>query len=157
MKLAVLAAALATCVFSSTKVWEAWCRSVRQTTSPVSLTEARKFCRIPLPDSARNIQVAVFSDWENYQCFVRFEDSSPECARAIEPVFRSHAKDMKWKYAAPKIKVITEAPVLDVTPQGSLRVDWFDIANIKHGITAGWQPQVWVDNDRGAFYFCLTD
>lgn len=46
-------------------------------------------------------------------------------------------------------------------PQFLLDVPWFDIENIKDGLSAGTGgplvPTVWVDSQRGVFYYMVTD
>jgi hypothetical protein len=41
------------------------------------------------------------------------------------------------------------------------RAQWFDVEHIQNGFTAGtgadWDPQFWIDEDRGIFYCKITD
>jgi len=142
-------------------VWFVLRPNVEQTSRPLSFQEARSKCPIPLPAGARNVQFAFIQDWIYYQCFVRFEVNYDEGVAHAENVFRDHAEQMKWKFTEPRREPITSPPSPGISPDRALRVEWFDVAKIRSGISFGelnsWQPQVWVDKDRNLFFYCLTD
>jgi len=151
---AVIALSVAACRLSSVKA------EVVQVSSPLSRSEADK-CPIPLPEGATNIYFAYYSDPPVYQCFVRFEAPYDQALAHVEVVFRNHARAMNWPFRMPNSSAITETPRLDFQPLKDLHVGWFDIGGIRKGITFGelnsWQPQIWIDTERNAFFFCVTD
>lgn len=141
--------------------WQTSKPTIEQTTKPLALEEARSKCPISLPDEAKNIQYAYYSDVTVHQSFVRFEIPYEIGVAHVEAVFREHARRMKWPFESPAEGAITKPPQLSLTPAPELRIGWFDIESIRHGKTYGelnsWQPQVWIDTDRNLFFFCLTD
>src|SRR6266496_234439 len=52
---------------------------VKQTAGPLARSAARAGCPISLPESATNIQYAVWSLWQASQTFVRFEAPPSDC------------------------------------------------------------------------------
>jgi hypothetical protein len=146
---------------ASTVWWQASKPTIEQTTRPLALKEARQKCPIALPEGAMNIQFAYYSDATVHQSLVRFEVAFEIGVFHVDEVFREHARRMGWSFKSPAGRAITEAPSLSLTPMPQLHVGWFDVEKIHHGKTYGelnsWQPQVWIDEDRNVFFFCLTD
>jgi len=136
--------------------------------APVSVEEARKLgCPILLPDSARNVQFAWYDQWVISQTYVRFEADPAVC--------HAHAKTL----VEDNVKRVADIPVSNQTdltsltsaPQNSLlqpgrlnplgSLPWFNIQDIKHGSfrhgIVSYDPDIWIDDDKGIFYYRNTD
>ncbi len=127
---------------------------------PVSVERARRRCPIPLPASARNVQYKTFRFWVAYEEYVRFEAPVEDCVAHVPVVIR------QWNADSPSdLRQTSETPQpLEQAPRHPgmlLDVPWFDVENIKKGLSAGaggpLVPTVWVDSQRGVFYYMVTD
>jgi hypothetical protein len=111
---------------------------------------------IPLPESAKNIQFAQFSDWQIFDCFVRFEAPVEVC--------KAHAKSIMKKYQDTfhrksdldsNFRTVSSVP----HPASSHFKDlsWFDTENLSNALVIGGdndlQPHIWIDQKRGVFYY----
>lgn len=135
-------------------VLELFSLHVNEPLRPVSPSQAEAYTSVPLPAKARNIRVAGYRQWIDFAQCVRFEAPVGVCL----------------KYAATVVPGATLRPVdkyqleTDARPirKGVLKdFRWFDLAKAKNVVTAGGTPdqmaEVWVDKDRGVFYFRKTD
>ena len=135
---------------------------VTKVDSPLTLEQARKDLRFPLPDEASTIYYAHYRQWIAYDFIVKFNAPVELC--------KSHALVLIEKYNENEENIdrhisldfedITEPPYK--TPIGDpLNIDWFDIHHIKNGLFIGsygpMQPSIWIDTDRNIFYYRLTD
>jgi hypothetical protein len=114
-------------------------------TTPTNVQQARKFgCPIPLPDSAKNIQFGTAGAFKSYEYLVRFEASPEECRAFIkeQAVYLNANGDMTPIREAPQ----PEEAMFGKTP-------WFDIQNIKRGEMMTKGNEIWIDDDRGVFYY----
>lgn len=122
-----------------------------QTTHPVSRDKAQKFFRSGyLPASAHDVQYAGASPYmvsPAFETFFRFEAPVQDCLE--------HAKT---KYPDMALQPIER--VFQPESTMGLKVDWFDTGQIKHGLRGthkGSCVTIWIDLDRGVFYFHDTD
>lgn len=129
--------------------------------TPLTYAQAirEKDIHIPLPASSHNINYAMYADWQAYQQFVRFEAPVEDCIRYIDLVLEWDDKIHKRKSSYPRLTVTGASPLDGDSMMGS--IPWFDVNKIRHGIYTGkassHTPEIWVDTDRGIFYFYETD
>ncbi len=125
--------------------------SKHQTSHPISRQEASRYFRPDeLPAGAHDIQYAdsYCQVSPTFEIFVRFEAPVPEC--------------LSWAASKfPNIRL--EQLDTAVEPRTSNGADpkWFDIHRIAKGVTGGkgyeGEPKIWIDTDRGIFYYSMTD
>lgn len=121
-----------------------------QTTHPVSREQAQKFFRSGyLPTSAHDVQYAgaYYMASPAFETFFRFEAPVQDCLE--------HAKT---EYPDMTLQAIDR--VFQPESTMGLKVDWFDTAKIKHGLIGthkGSCATIWIDTERGVFYFHNTD
>jgi hypothetical protein len=142
-----------------------------RTEKPLNYEEAvaNGHCPIPLPKEARNIQfVDFYAGWGGFSQHVRFEAPMEVCreqARAILNDFNSRqtqdsqrvevtAKPLDWDHAS---SVARDANSWEVVS----RAPWFDSDSIQKGEMWGagrsHQPEVFIDLERGVFYYRRSD
>ena len=141
--------------------WETAKPEIVRIDKPISADEAKGRCPIALPPEAKNVYYAVYSHVIAYESFVRFEIPYAKGIEFAEEVFKAHARKMGWSFTKPQTLQLSGKPELDFEPRKELKVSWFDIQGIRKGVTIGklvsWQPQVWIDEERNLFFYCLTD
>ncbi|MDY7011409.1 MAG: hypothetical protein SVV80_11765 [Planctomycetota bacterium] len=147
-------------LFVAYLVWEIGFPHRDYTSGPVPLAEANG-CPIPLPGSARNIQFYKWRQWNLFVEYVRFEASPQECLGHMQKVLEH------WRsvFSAPDYPDHEPPKDIEETPTEALGeqfdVTWFDVQNIRKGKIAGGGgsgvPMIWVDTERGVFYYRLTD
>ena len=64
---------------------------VTQTSGPLAVSAARAGCPISLPESATNIEYAVWSLWQASQTFVRFEAPASDCLQHARTILATRA------------------------------------------------------------------
>ncbi len=112
----------------------------------------------PLPASSHDIYYAMYGDWQAYTRLVRFEAPVADCVKQVDAVIAWDDKLYKRTSAYHRFKVThVDAPgagYLDPTP-------WITPGTIKRGLYAGKEsshtPEIWIDLDRGIFYFKECD
>ena len=127
----------------------------------VPLAQAQKEFQFPLPPNAKNISYGLWSCGIGHEEYVRFEAPPETCLAHVAVVLEAYSPKEKVasQPSLPATSKITAIP----GPWTSQEIDisWFDVQNIRNGVTAGsfgsQLPMVWVDTDRGVFYFRLTD
>lgn len=134
---------------------------VIQTSAPLSLSaaRARADCPIALPDNATNIQFAVWSLWQASQTFVRFDAPVPDCLEHARTVLRPYAQRARLSIVSTNIIGPLPAPLV-VSPR-DLAIPWFDLPRFSAGVSfmvsAERAPTVWVDTNRGCFYYAWNE
>jgi hypothetical protein len=100
-----------------------------------------------------NVRFYYHSEWIEYEFAVRFEAPPEDCIKQIPIVLAWDDKTYNRTSSYPVINVTNVGRQTDVT--------WFDADKITNGIYAGKDgshtPQIWIDRDRGVFYFWETD
>jgi hypothetical protein len=113
----------------------------------------------PLPKTAHNINSAMYVDWQVFQHFVRFEAPKEDCMANIDAVLAWHDKEHKTTTSYPRVPVTHVNPIGGDETMGP--TPWFDVDKITNGIFAGKNdsrtPEIWVDLDRGVFYYFEAD
>lgn len=116
-----------------------------------------------LPRSARDIRFVNSSVGPGGRArLIRFAAPVEDCQRfAIADSRQFVSSDNNA--AAPELTPITISPVLpmSLSAYGIHDVRWFDVANIKSGVTVkrdhDQQPLTWIDTHRGILYSVWTD
>jgi hypothetical protein len=143
-------------------------------TTPLTVEQARQQnCPIPLPDSAHNVQWGFAAGGlQALEILVRFEAPVDVCRAHVKTVFDAWTKH--WFERGAQGQRMNPWPPPPWMPLSSLtskpapedhdmagRATWFDVDDIAKGSTAGVVggsgPQIWIDEDRGIFYYKLTD
>lgn len=134
---------------------------VIKTGAPLSLTAARirGDCPISLPETATNIQYAVWSLWQASQTFVRFDAPVSDCLEHAMTILRPYAQRPSVSIASTNVIGPLPAPFV-VSPTDST-VPWFDLPSFTAGMLfdVGGEraPTVWVDTNRGCFYYAWDE
>jgi hypothetical protein len=126
----------------------------------LSLAEANRRCRFPLPASATNISFAEWRMGMGYEFYIRFEAPAQTCLAHVPAALAFGGKSGgATSMPTPVLAPITAPPSAVRSP--SLDLSWFDVESIRNGVkTDGGSSHVatvWVDTDRGVFYYMVTD
>lgn len=133
--------------------WDLLSLHVSEPAGPVSISQAEAFIEVAIPPTARNIRIAGFSQWMQYERHVRFEAPVADCEIVASRVLDGSAM----------IPVSTEElshVVVSARPFVFRDLSWFDLRSAKNVVTGGGGPSkpcVWIDRDRGVFYYQLSD
>jgi len=127
---------------------------------PMTYEEASKEKDIafPLPRSAHNIYYGIYGEWQAYTMIARFDAPTQDCLKHIDAVLAWDDKTYNRTSSYPRVTVTNVEPVDAgfLTP-----TSWFTPDKIAHGVHVGeggsHVPQIWVDLDKGTFYFRETD
>jgi hypothetical protein len=140
--------------------WALFLPHTTQTDGPISLAEAEE-CPIPLPDSAARIQ---FYDWfmlNLFQEYVKFEAPAEDCRAHVDVVLREWREvfdNLDKPYGPPE--PVDPHPLSRTSPHPSAPA-WFDPQTIQTGLHyrghGSGYPDIWIDTQRGIFYYQLTD
>ena len=133
---------------------------VKRYDEPLSYAEATKAKHIdfPLPPSSSSIYYAIYADWQAYTRLVRFDAPPEECLKHIDAVLAWDNEVHKRTSIYPRIQVtqVAHPGTGFLTP-----THWFTPETITRGIYTGedssHKPQIWVDLEKGTFYFKATD
>jgi hypothetical protein len=116
---------------------------------PLTVDEARQQFAFDYPDSARRVRFASFSQWVAYEAILRFEAPADDCIAVAKRVTSAGLV----KIEGPSKERAFTSP--------HFRSEWFDPESIATGFSGGARghrsPKVWVDTDRGVFYYLVTD
>jgi hypothetical protein len=137
-------------------VWFVWSRVGFHSTEsrgPIDASRAEWITGLKLPSEAKNIRAAKYSQWIEYAQYLRFEAPADVCLRYAATVAlgaaTQPADEFDLKNGARPIR------------SGAFEdFSWFDLDKAQNVVTAGGgpsQPQVWVDQARGVFYYRKTD
>lgn len=148
--------------------WGITTPDIVRTAHPVPRTEAEQRCPIPLPAGARNVEYAVWSHWISFIVLVRFEAPPEECVKHIDTILTWHDEKnpalttlQKRRPRPPSYSGVPVTHVDRVDTSVLKPVPWFNPHLITRGIHAGvpgsHTPEVWVDLERGVFYYRETD
>jgi hypothetical protein len=150
--------------------------AIVQTSAPLTLAQANR-CPIDLPPEASNIQYKRWSCWVGLDEYVRFEAPPGICVAHAATVFAA------WREGSnPGTTTHPLSPTLSPTSAATLSTStkpgrisstkrrsgpeptcpsWFDPENISHGLASvnevSHTPSIWIDLDRGVFYYHLSD
>ena len=123
--------------------------------SPVFATvaEARKHLSIPLPDEAKNIQFAGYREWIAAEDLMRFMAPVEVCLKHAAVI--SPGKQLT-PLSAQELAISTRQTFGRNFKDSS----WFDLSkatNVVHVGGGSHKAEIWIDQDRGVFYYLYTD
>lgn len=133
---------------------------VKRFDKPLTYEQAikEKDIDFPLPPSSRKILYGMYADWQAYTLLVRFEAPVEDCLKHIDTVVAWDNKIYKRTSSYPRVQVTHIDPVDTVWLHPA---SWFDPNKITRGVYAGenssHKPEIWIDLDRGIFYFREID
>jgi hypothetical protein len=138
---------------------------INQTSKPLTVEEARQKLTFLLPDSAKNVQFASYREWVAALDFIRFEAPVEDCCAIAQKIIAQHNTenpDRRVQGLRPLDRTDRnkDQPMLQSTTS-PLSVPWFDPQSIRKGFVAGethsHTPSIWIDAERGVFYYQYTD
>lgn len=148
-------------LFLSSGIYFLFCSAtVIRFDKPLTYAEAstNKDIDFPFPASSHDIYYGFYADWQAYTRIARFEAPVQDCIHQIDTVV---AWDNRIYHRTSSYPHIT---ITNVAPQGAgwlKSASWFTPETITNGIYAGLDsshtPQIWVDTNRGIFYFMEND
>lgn len=129
--------------------------TVRQDKSMTADYARQIGCPIPLPDGAHNVHFAAYHRWLQYEAYVRFEADPQTCKDHVKTVVEANAQ--QYHFASQNINLIPISyppPIEFGSRLGNLK--WFNIHTIVDGFmrkgAISYDPDIWIDDDRGIFY-----
>jgi hypothetical protein len=132
-----------------------------QSHRPETVQEARKHIDFEFPDSAKNIQYAYFSAFHAFDEVLRFEAPPADCRAIAERIIAKYNLDNPGSAVGalhkldPTLQDPSEHGRPVVSPE--LSAPWFDPNTIRSGLVGGVNegdgPKIWIDTERGIFYF----
>jgi len=151
---------VAGCVLCAGCVWAIFLPHETKTSQPVTLDHAGG-CPIPLPPTAHSIQFYERSQFNFFSEFVRFEAPVDDCIEHVQSVRAAWGKEVDYlRDRFGPLRSLAEPPPARTIAQ-ERGVTWFDPQNIREGLAAGGGgsgiPMIWVDTERGVFYYELSD
>lgn len=140
-------------------VWAIFFPHVTKTSGPVSLDQADD-CPIPLPQGAKNIRFYKRFQFNFFVEFVRFEAPADVCLKHIRPALSACETFDYLRDEVEPVRDLEKPPHRKFFAQ-EFGVTWFDPHTIRKGVTAGGGgsgiPTIWVDTERGVFYYEVSD
>jgi len=133
---------------------------VKRFDKPLTYAEAvtNQDINFPFPATSRDIYFGMYADWQAFTMIARFQAPVQDCVRQIDAVIAWDDQIYHRTSSYPRITIT------NVAPQGAGwlgSAPWFTPETIQHGIYAGQDsshtPRIWVDTDRGIFYFAEDD
>jgi hypothetical protein len=134
--------------------------NVERYDKPLTYSQAikNKDIDFPLPASSHDIYFGEYHDWQAYTYIVRFTAPTQDCIKLIDAVIAWDDKLYNRTSSYPRITVtnveVVSAAYLDPAP-------WFNPNTITNGIYTGMNsshtPEIWIDLDKGIFFFKETD
>lgn len=137
-------------------VWFVWLLvgfHVTESRGPITASEAESMTDLKLPPQATNIRAAQYRQWIEYAQYLRFEAPVDVCLQYASTVVPAAATQ-----PADEFDLVSQARL--IRPGAFEDFSWFDLDKAQNAVTAGGgpsQPQVWVDQNRGVFYYRKTD
>ncbi len=121
-------------------------------------------CPIDLPPSAHNLYANSFGYWLSYHAAVRFDGSVEDCLAAADRAYRQYCDQFHRPYKSPiPIDMKTEPSTVIHKKHIEGGVEWWlmDAQHIEKGFYweggSSWEPEFWVDTERGVFYMLIND
>jgi len=123
---------------------------------PMTVERARQVgCPIPLPEEATRVRFAAYHHWGRNETYLRFNADAAVCKEWVKTVLNANESNGTPDQAL--WQNITSPP--EIKSWGELGpLSWFNISRIMVGSfsTGGPHgPEIWIDADRGIFYYRL--
>ena len=112
----------------------------------------------PLPASSSDIYYGMYGDWQAYTKIVRFKAPVEDCIRHIDSVIAWNDKlyNRTSSYRRKNVSRVERQPAGWLEP-----ANWFCPDTITNGLYVGeassHKPQIWIDLDKGIFYYYESD
>jgi len=131
--------------------------SVQKSSGPTSRAKASSHVPFALPESAHDVEYSIEAGGlQYYACFVRFVAPSADCRAAAEAIFADRAKTYQ-NSVVPKFGSASHPSQAELQQYPG----WFRVDQITNGVETdaggNWGPHIWIDEDRGIFYYFMTD
>ena len=141
-------------------VWAIFLPHVTKTSGPVSLDQADG-CPIPLPQGAKNIRFYKLFQFNSFVEFVKFEAPADVCLEHIKPTLIAWGETFDYlRDRVEPVRDLEKPPYRNIFAE-EFGVTWFDPHTIRKGVIAGGGgsgiPTIWVDTERGVFYYQVSD
>jgi hypothetical protein len=134
-------------------VWSLFGFHVTESRGPITASKAESITDLKLPPEAKNIRAAKYSQWIEYAQYLRFEAPVDVCLRYASTVAPGAATQPADEFDLKNGARPIRSGAFD-------DFSWYDLDKAQNVVTAGGgpsQPQVWVDQTRGVFYYRKTD
>ena len=140
--------ALFICGFAPTKVIS---------DSPQTYKEAKKHIPIHLPETATAIQYASYGEWQIYEGFIKFQAPVNDCIANARFVIEENQKRLPQRKSDLDQEFRPIVKSFSPTSNYLGTLPWFDVDKISKGIAIGAdgdsQPHIWIDTEKGIFYY----
>lgn len=133
------------------------------TDKPLSYSEAALRSPIPLPASATNVYIATYRHWIAMAQCVRFDAPVEDCMSYVSVVTNYLHKELN---IVPHVEFVAIGGS-NYTERGrpfdfKKKLAWFNVEAIESGVRTfklnrSWQPQMWIDTNKGRFYYHIAD
>jgi hypothetical protein len=134
--------------------------TIVQSTRPISREEAGRLTAFRFPKSARNIRFAHFREWVACETFLRFEAPVDDCLVCARDLLAAHNSRNPGQPIA-RLRGLTLPVDRGDASSSVLDTSWFDVNSIQRGqeggISSSRMPRIWVDTERGVFYYTFHD
>lgn len=132
---------------------------VSQTPGPISRQSARH-CPIPLPDKASDIQCLRYHHAQAYRECVRFQAPVQDCIAHAKRLIPVEPEAFRLPEAGDS-SLEARMQRMDWFPVSLDLPRWFDVGRVTNGLRIDRPtplgPRIWIDLDRGVFYYMVTD
>jgi hypothetical protein len=122
---------------------------------------------VPFPTAARDFQFADYGEWLGAECYFSFRAPPDICVAYAHKVLQEHnrrhpdepspgLKPFSLVQDTPHGPVILQAPESPALGHERMPLHWFRPDLIREGVEGGERFQkgkVWVDTNRGIFYY----
>ena len=121
---------------------------------PRTVAESEDSCPIPLPNTASNVQYAVWSFGQVTQAWIRFEAPVADCLAHAEEMVQPFRN--RENYTVTTTRIPEDTGVLCVLDPSEVDLSWFEPSQSATGpifrVEGGRAPVIWVDTEWGTFY-----
>lgn len=134
-------------------VWQFFGLHVSEPARPLTPAQAQVILPATLPVEARNIGAAEYRQWIEFAQYARFEAPLPVCLGYAKLVVPGAALQPVGEFQL-------ERDARPLRSEVFRDFSWFDLQTASNMIGSGGgsnQPEVWIDQDRGVFYYRKTD
>lgn len=140
-------------VAASLFVWQLAGFHVIESRGPITAARAKSITGLTLPPQATNIRAASYRRWIEYAQYLRFEAPPEVCLSYAATILPGEAIQPAHDFGL-------ERASQPLRPDAIKDFSWFDLDQAQDVVTAGGgpgQPEIWVDRNRGVFYYRKTD
>lgn len=130
------------------------------TTRPLKPAEVRApLLPVALPSDASDIQFAQYSYRQAYELLVSFHAPPESCVDYAKAILIDYNRMNPNRPVPADLTPLTKPPRKYICEE--MPTPWFTPETIQTGMKGGeagsHQPEIWIDSDRGVFYYLLRD